>query len=152
MLRPLIASIAIAAFCGTAFGQITVEDPWVRATVPQQKSSGAFMQLSSPTAVRVVDVRSDVASIVEIHEMKMDGNVMRMGAVSGLDIPAGQTVELKPGGYHVMLMGLKRQLKDGDTVPITLVVEGKDNTRTTVEVNAPVRPLGATGPAPAHKH
>ena len=83
--------------------------------------------------------RSSVAGVVEIHEMAMEGNVMKMRAVPGIELPAGKTVDLKPGGYHVMLMDLKQQLKDGETVPITLVIEGKDKKRETVEVKAPVR-------------
>jgi hypothetical protein len=86
-----------------------------------------------------------VAGIVEIHEMAMEGNVMKMRALpAGLDLPAGKSVELKPGGYHVMLMDLKKELKAGDTVPVTLVIEGADKKRETVEIKAPVRALGGT--------
>ena len=151
MLRFALAALAVATCATPAFSQVTVKDPWVRATVPEQKSSGAFMQLTSPTDVRLVAVRSKVAGIAEIHEMKMEGNVMKMAAVPGIAIPAGKTVALTPGGYHVMLMDLKQQLKDGDTVPITLVVEDKDKKMQTIEVDAPVRQLGATG-ASGHKH
>ena len=73
---------------------------------------------------------------------KMDGGVMKMGAVPSLELPAGQAVELKPGGYHVMLMGLKQQLKAGDSVPLTLTVEGKGGQKETVQVTAPVKALG----------
>lgn len=124
-----------------AFAQVTVEGPWVRATVPQQKATGAFMQLSAQQDMRLVEVRSSAAAVVEIHEMKMENDIMRMRAVSGLDLPAGKTVELKPGGYHVMLIDLKQQIKDGDVVPITLVLEGKDKKRETIELKALARPL-----------
>jgi copper(I)-binding protein len=127
-----------------AAAQVRVTDPWVRATVPQQQVSGAFMQLSSSRAMRLVEVRSPVAGIVEIHEMAMDQGIMRMRPVPGVDLPAGKTVELKPGGYHVMLIDLKKQLKEGDNVPITLVLEGKDKKRETLEVKATVRPLNTT--------
>jgi len=83
---------------------------------------------------------------VQIHEMKMENDVMKMRAISRLDLPAGKAVELKPGGYHVMLMGLKQQLKDGDTVPVVLVIEGKDGKRETVEVKAPVKAPATTKP------
>jgi copper(I)-binding protein len=83
--------------------------------------------------------------------MAMEGNVMKMRAVPALDLPAGKAVELKPGGYHLMLMGLKNELKAGDTVPVTLVVEGADGKRETIELKAPVKPLAAS-PEPAHKH
>ena len=108
------------------------------------------MQLRSAKAVRLVEAKSPVAKIVEIHEMKMVGDVMKMQAVPGVELPAGQTVELKPGGYHIMMMELKQQMKEGDSVPLTLVVEGKDKKRETIEVRAVVRPLSAQ--MPAHHH
>jgi copper(I)-binding protein len=141
----ILVSMLLFAIAAPALAQLQVKDPWVRGTVPQQKTSGAFMQLSSSSDVRLVAARTPVAGVVELHEMKMENEVMKMGAVSGIDVPARQTVELAPSGYHIMLMDLKRQLKEGDTVPITLVFEGKDKKRHTVHVKAPVRPLAATG-------
>jgi copper(I)-binding protein len=151
------ATLAVAAsFPFSAFAQVTVKDPWVRATVSQQKATGAFMQLSSAQDSRLVGATSPVAGVVEVHEMTMDKDVMKMRAIPSLDLPAGKTVELKPGGYHVMLMDLKQQMKDGDTVPLTLVVEGKDKKRSTVEVKAMVKPLTTAAPAGKmdhqHKH
>lgn len=143
MKRFLSASILYAALAGAAFAQVTVTDPWVRATVPQQTASGAFMKLDSAQAVRLVQARSPAAGVVEIHEMAMENNVMRMRAVGGLDLPAGKAVALEPGGYHLMLMNLKKPLKAGETVPLTLVLEKADGTRETVDVQAPVRALGA---------
>jgi len=134
--------IAISLFLvGAAHAQVQVKDPWIRATVPHQSAAGAFMQLSSPTGARLVSVSSPVAGLVEMHEMTMDKDVMKMRAVPGIDIPAGKGVELKPGGYHVMMMNLKAQMKEGDVVPITLVVEGKDKKRQTIEVKAQVKAL-----------
>jgi hypothetical protein len=95
--------------------------------------------------MRLVEARSPVAGVVEIHEMTMVDNVMRMRAVPGLELPAGKAVELKPGGYHVMLMDLKGQVKEGQSVPLTLVVEGRDKKRQTVEVKAQVRALNQAG-------
>ena len=135
----LLGGLALAAQMACA--QTTVKDPWVRGTVAQQKATGAFMQLTSAQGGKLVSAKSPVAGIVEIHEMAMEGSVMKMRAVPGLDLPAGKAVDLKPGGYHVMLMDLKQQLKEGETVPITLVVEGKDKKRETIEVKAPVRQL-----------
>ncbi|MFN7445017.1 MAG: copper chaperone PCu(A)C [Curvibacter sp.] len=123
--------------------QVSVKEPWVRATVPQQKATGAFMQLVSAQDAKLVEARSPVAGIVEIHEMAMVGDVMKMRAIPGLDLPAGKAVELKPGGYHVMLMDLKGQVKDGDTVPLTLVVEARDGKRQTLELKVPARPVSA---------
>jgi len=145
-----IAAIALAAVSLPAAAQVTVTDPWVRATVPQQKASGLFAQITSAAGGRLVGASSPVAGVVEVHEMKMDGNVMKMRAVDALPLPAGKAVKLEPGGYHVMLMELKQQLKAGDTVPVTLVVEAAGGQREQVEVKAVVRTVNA--PAAAHKH
>ncbi|HMM84402.1 copper chaperone PCu(A)C [Azohydromonas sp.] len=153
-MNPCIRTIAATALCALAFSsfaQTQVKDPWVRGTVAQQKATGMFAQITSAAGGRLVEARSPVAGVVEIHEMAMDGNVMRMRAVPGVDLPAGQPVELKPGGHHVMLLDLKRALKDGEVVPVTLVVEGRDGKRETLEVQAPVRPLGMAG-GMQHRH
>ena len=146
-----ILALVAALFTSAAQAQsVSVKDPWVRATVAQQKASGLFAQISAAQGARLLSASSPVAGVVEIHEMSMDGNVMKMRALpSGLDLPAGQTVELKPGGYHVMLLDLKQTLKAGDTVDATLTVEHKDGRREDIAVKAPVRALGAMG-APGH--
>jgi copper(I)-binding protein len=141
---PLLAAMLITT--PLAWSQTTVKDAWVRGTVAQQKASGAFMQITSKQGGKLVEVRTPVAGVAEVHEMSMEGNTMRMRAVPALDLPAGQAVELKPGGYHVMLMDLKGTLKGGDSVPLTLVVEGKDGKREIIDVKAPVRALGAPEP------
>jgi periplasmic copper chaperone A len=134
-------ALAAAAFCAQA--QTSVKDAWVRGTVPQQQASGAFMQITSSLGGKLVAVSTPVAGTAEVHEMKMDSaGVMKMGAVPALELPAGKAVELKPGGYHVMLIGLKQQLKAGDTVPLTLTIEGKDGKKETLQVNAAVKALG----------
>ena len=151
MKRITLAALMFAAF--PVMAQVTVKDPWVRATVPAQKATGAFMHITSAQDARLVEASSPVAGVVEVHEMTMEKDVMKMRAIKGLDLPAGKTVELKPGGYHVMLMDLKQQMKEGDTVPVTLVVEGKDKKRSTVELKAPVKPLTTASKAePEHKH
>jgi copper(I)-binding protein len=133
-----------------AQAQVTVQEPWVRATVPQQKATGLFASVTSAKGGRVVAASSPVADVVEIHEMAMDNQVMRMRAIAALELPAGKAVELKPGGFHVMLMGLKQQVKEGDTVPVTLVVEGADGKRENVDVKAPARTLNAG--SGGHRH
>ena len=141
LARTLIAALLGAATVLPAFAQTTVKDAWVRGTVAQQKATGMFGQITSATGGRIVSVSSPVAGVVEIHEMAMEGSTMRMRAVAALELPAGKAVEFKPGGYHVMLMDLKQQMKTGDTVTVTLVIEGAGGKRETVEVKAPVRPL-----------
>ena len=143
--RPFLSLLALAAaslVSSAALAQVSVTDPWVRATVPAQKVSGAFMQLRSAKAGRLVEVKSPVAGRVEIHEMAMQGQTMRMRAVPALELPAGQAVNLASGGYHIMLFDLQRQLKEGEQVPLTLTVVGADGKRERVEVQAPVKPLG----------
>lgn len=137
----LVAGLALALASLAASAQTVVKDAWVRGTVPQQKATGAFMQVTSTQGGKLVSASSPVAGVVEIHEMAMEGNVMKMRAIPGLDLPAGKAVELKPGGYHVMLMDLKQALKTGETVPVTLVVEGKDGKKESIEVKAPVKAL-----------
>ena len=102
--------IAAACALGTlpALAQTTVKDPWVRGTVAQQKATGAFMQITSTQGGKLVSAASPLAGVVEIHEMKMEGNVMKMAAVAGLDLPAGKTVELKPGGQHIPVTAANR--------------------------------------------
>ena len=137
----LLMFLALAAFVASA--QVTVSEPWVRATVPQQKATGAFMKLQSAQDAKLISAKSAVAGVVEVHEMAMDAGVMKMRAVDGLALPMGKAVDLKPGGYHVMLMDLKSQLKDGDAVPLTLTFETKDGKRQTMEVKATARNMSA---------
>ena len=152
-IRRIVAATALALCTSAVFAQTTVKDAWVRGTVAQQKATGLFAQITSAQGGKLVSASSPVAGLVEIHEMAMDGSVMKMRALpAGLDLPAGKTVDLKPGGYHVMLMDLKQQVKDGDTVPVTLVIEGRDGRKETLELKAPVRPLNASAPMQGHKH
>lgn len=143
-----------AVSSGTALASdIEVKNLWIRGTVTGQKATGAFMEVNSPTGVTLVGISTPVAGVAEIHEMKMDGGMMKMRAIPRLDVPAGKPVSLAPGGYHVMLMDLKQPLKKGDMVPLTLQVENKDKKIETVELKAEVRDLTATAPATdAHKH
>ena len=145
-----LAALALAC-AASAHAQVTVKDPWVRATVPQQKATGAFMQLTAAKDARLLSASSPVAGVVEVHEMAMVENVMKMRALpNGLELPAGKTVDLKPGGYHVMLMDLKGEVKEGSVVPVTLVVQGKDGKKDSIEVKATVRALNATAAGGDH--
>lgn len=153
-MKKLIAA-AMLAVTASAWAQSTVkvEDAWVRGTVAQQKSTGAFMRLTAQKDVRLVSASSPVAGVTEVHEMAMDKDVMRMRAVPALPLPAGKTVELKPGGYHVMLLDLKGAVKAGDSVPLTLVFEDAQAKRETLELQLPVRALGAAAmPAEGMQH
>ena len=121
--------------------QTVVDDAWVRATVPGQPSSGAFMHITAATDSKLVEVKSPVAKTVQIHESKMENDVMSMGPVQAVTLPAGKTVALQPEGYHVMLIDLNGQIKEGDTVPLTLTVEDATGTKETLDVQATARSL-----------
>ena len=152
MKRLMLTALATLLTASPVLAQVTVADPWVRGTVAQQRATGAFMKLTAPDGARLVEARSPIAGVVEIHEMTMDNNVMRMRQVPMLELPAGKAVELKPGGYHVMLMDLKQAMKTGESVPITLVFEDKDKKRQTVDIQAPVRALNTPAGKMEHKH
>jgi copper(I)-binding protein len=122
---------------------VTATDAWVRGTVPAQTSTGAFVTLTSTVDAKILGASSPAAKTVEIHESMTMGGVNHMHAVEAVELPAGKPVSLKPGGHHVMLMGLAAPLKVGDNVPITFTLEEKGGKRTRVEVRAEVRPLGS---------
>ena len=145
-LKSIAAGLALALLPLTALAQVTVTDAWVRGTVPGQKATGAFMQLASGADTSLVGAASPVAKVVEIHEMAMDGGVMKMRAVQSIPVTAGKPVALAPGGYHVMLMDLAQPLKEGEKVPLTLTFADKAGKKTTQEVSATVRPLAAAAP------
>jgi len=147
------AVITIAAFaCAIpAFADVTINDAWVRGTLAGQKVTGAFMQIASTTDTALIDASSPSAKFIEIHEMTKEGGVMKMKAIDRLPIPGGRAVELTSGGYHMRLFELKAPLNAGEVVPMKLTFEDKSGKRSTVDVNATVRPLTA-GAALPPKH
>ncbi len=149
-LQKLVAiTIVYAGIATSALAQdIAVKDAWVRIAVQGQSATGAFMTITARQDTRLVGVASPVAGVAEVHEMKMDSGVMKMRAVEGgLALPAGKAVELKPGGFHVMLMDLKSALPKDSMVPVTLLLKNAQGVESRVELKLPV----ATG-AMAHKH
>ncbi len=151
-MKALVPVLLLALTGAASHAQTTVTEPWVRATVAQQTASGLFARITSVKGARLVAASSPLAGAVEIHEMRMDGDVMRMRALPrGLELPAGKAVELSPGGYHLMLMDLKQPLKAGDTVAVTLVIEAADKQRESVLVQAPVKAMTTAAPS-MHKH
>ena len=149
-IHKLVAITALmAGFVASAVAQdVDVKNAWVRTSVQGQSATGAFMTITAKKDTRLVAVITPVAGVAEVHEMKMDGDVMKMRAVEGgLALPAGKPVDLKPGGHHLMLMDLKAALPKGSTVPMTLVLKDAQGLESRVELNLPV----STG-AMAHKH
>jgi copper(I)-binding protein len=135
-----IAAFAVAALlAAAAHAQVTVARPWVRTTVTPQKTTAAYLTITSAQGGKLVSASSPIAANVDVHEMKMVGDVMKMRAVDALPLPAGQAVEFKPNGYHLMMTGLKAPVKAGDVVPIQLVVEDAKGQRETVDVKATAR-------------
>jgi len=135
----LLGGLALAA--SPAGAQTVVKDPWIRATVGEQSATGLFAEITSVPGGKLIAANSPVAGVVEIHQMAMEGNVMKMRAVSGLELPAGRPVSLKPGGYHLMLLDLKKPLRMGESVPVTLVVESANGKRESIEIAAPVKQM-----------
>jgi periplasmic copper chaperone A len=154
------AAAALAFLASAAVGQVPnlprVEGAWVRSSVAGQQGTGAFMRITSPQPLKLVGVSTPVAGVAEVHEMKMEGDVMLMRPVTQLDLPAGKTVELKPGGYHLMLLDLKQPLPKDSVVPLTLVLRDAKGRESRMELKVPVAvraPASATGaPAATHKH
>ena len=132
----LIAALA----CGAAYAQnVEIREAWIRTSVPGQNATGAFMKITAKDGVKLVGASSPAAGVAEVHEMKMEGDVMKMRAVSGgLDIAAGKTVELRPGGYHVMLMDLKAALQKDSTISLNLVFKDAKGAESKVELKVPV--------------
>jgi copper(I)-binding protein len=140
----------IATVPSIALAETKASEVWTRATAPGQKVAGVYMKLQSDSDAKLVAAASPAARLVEVHEMAMVDNVMKMRAIPELALPAGRTVELKPGGYHVMLIDIAKPLAAGDRIPVTLTVVEKDGRRSTIPVTAEVR-SGAPAQAP-HKH
>ena len=139
-------SIALMALAGSIqaqeakVGSIKIENAYVRATAPGQPAAGAFMKIeNSGTADQLVSASSPAAGEVQLHQMSMEGNVMKMGQVKDIAIPANGSVDLKPGGYHIMLMNIKAPLKAGETVPVKLKFAKAGE----VEVKLPVNAVGS---------
>lgn len=148
--RALATGWLVAGAYSVQAQSVSVSDAWIRATVPGQKATGAFMKITAPQASRLVSASSPVAGVVEIHEMKMERNVMKMSALpQGLSLPAGQTIELKPGGYHVMLMDLKSTLSPNSQVAVQLTFQDARGQQTTQDLTVPVRSPSAHS---GHRH
>ena len=156
----LVSAMATSLISAPALAQtaaVKVEGAWARASVQGQKGTGAFMRLTAKDGARLVRAESPAAGVTEVHEMKMEGDIMKMRSVPALDLPAGKTVELKPGGYHVMLLDLKAPLAKDTSVPITLVFQDAKGAESKLNLNVPV---GTTPPGGAkagsmmdgHKH
>jgi len=144
--------IAMVLVAGVQAQTVEVKNAWVRATVQGQKATGAFMQITAPAASTLISVSTPVAGVAEVHEMKMDGDVMRMRPLAkGLELPAGKAVQLQPGGYHLMLMDLKLPLQKDTTIPVTLTLQDSKGVQSTQELRVPVLTAAPKGQV-EHQH
>jgi periplasmic copper chaperone A len=137
--RQLLVAGALALGAGAATAQVKVEGAWARPTVPGQQGGGGYLAITSPVADRLVGGSTPVAQRFELHTMAMKGDVMEMREVEGVDLPAGRKVEFKPGGLHVMFIGLKAPLQVGSKVPVTLKFQKAGEMK--VEFDVTSRPL-----------
>jgi copper(I)-binding protein len=147
--RKLLAAAICVVIAGAALAQtaqLEVSNAWARATPPKAETGIAYLTIRSPTADRLISVSSPAAKKVELNSMEMSGMVMKMRPLAALDIQAGQPVTLKPGGEHIMLIGLNGPLREGQSFPLTLTFEKAGTREVTVAVEKP----GAAGPAPQH--
>lgn len=145
----MIATAASLAAQAAWAAHISVTDAWARATMPGQPVSGAYMRIQSDADARLLGVSSSVVPRVEVHEMNMDGGVMHMHEVKAVELPKGKTVSLEPGGFHLMLMNLKKPIAAGDVIPFTLIVESGGKQQK-VEVKAVARAMEMSGGAMRH--
>jgi periplasmic copper chaperone A len=146
---PALAQHAPAPATAESAALPVVEGAWVRATVAGQQATGAFMRITAKETMQLVGVSTPAAGVAELHEMKMEGDMMRMRAIDKLELPAGKAVELKPGGYHLMLQDLKKPLEAGTTVPVTLVLRNAKGAQSRMQLELPVQAGVGT---PAKKH
>jgi copper(I)-binding protein len=138
----LAAALLLAGSAAAQSGSVEVKNAWARATPAKAENGAAYLTLESPTPDRLTGASTPVAKKAELHEMTMDGGVMKMRPLAGVDLPAGQPVTLKPGAMHIMLFGLTQPLVPGQSFPLTLSFE-KAGTR---EVTVSVEKVGAMGP------
>ena len=142
--------LALSCLAQNTTAAVKVEGAWTRATVAGQQGSGALMNLTASSALKLVGVSSPVAGVTELHEMKMEGDIMRMRPVPAIDLPAGTRVQLKPGGFHVMLMDLKTPLRKDTQIPLTLVLQNAQGQTSQVQVSVPVMLSAPSGAAAGH--
>ena len=140
----IAACLVVAGAASAQTSQLEVAGAWARATPPKAETGIAYLTIRSPTADRLLSVSSPVAKKAELNSMEMSGMVMKMRPLASLDIPAGQPVTLKPGGDHIMLIGLNGPLREGQSFPLTLTFEKAGAREVTVAVEKP----GASGPTP----
>lgn len=152
-LLTMMASVMLMASAAHAADvSVSISNAWARATVPQQKSSGVFLDIAADQDAKLVKATSAVAKHTEIHEMKHEDGVMKMREVPFVALPAKQTVHLGPGGYHIMLIDLAAPIKEGDSIPLRLTVADEKGKEREIDVNAVARSLTEKAAPSDHMH
>jgi copper(I)-binding protein len=149
-IKQMVLGFSLIGMAWQVSAQTQVNDAWVRATVAGQQSTGAFMTLQADSDSKLLSVQSPVANTVQIHQSSMKDDVMSMRQVESVALPAGKPVSFDPHGYHVMLIDLTAQVKEGDKVPLTLIVENAKGEKETIEVQAEARALGMADHSKMH--
>lgn len=149
---PALALASLILLAAPAWAEVKVAGPWVRGTTASQKTTGAFMTLVSSGPATLVAATSPLAGKVEIHQMRMDGSVMRMRKVDEVVLPAGKPVALNPGGYHIMLMELRERMRAGTKVPLTLKIRNDNGATSEVAVMAEVTSVAGQKPESVEHH
>ena len=152
------AAVVWLAMCSTTAmahpdaAHVQAEGAWARASVPGQQATGAFVRLTAQEPLELVGVETPAAEAGEIHEMKMEGDVMRMRAIDHLELQPGHTVELRPGGYHLMFQQLKAPLQDGTHIPVTLVFQDAKGVQSRLHLHMPVMRMAPKAATHEHRH
>jgi copper(I)-binding protein len=152
MIKNALLGLVLITAAAQASAQTEVKDAWVRASVPGQASTGAFMVITASADSKLLEVQSPVAKIVQIHQSSMKDDVMSMHEVTSVALPAGQPVVMDSNSYHVMLINLAAPVKEGDKVPLTLVIEDGKGVKESVAVEATARALNAPDHGAMHDH
>jgi copper(I)-binding protein len=142
----LLASLASYSYAAGNTADIETSGGWIRATAPGQDQAGADLSITSKQSATLIGASSPVCKTVQLHTMMMEGGMMRMRQVKAIELPAGKRVNLRDSGYHLMMIGLKAPLKEGETVPLTLSIRLAKGGVVKIRTKAEVKSLTAAPP------
>ncbi|WP_334186795.1 copper chaperone PCu(A)C [Noviherbaspirillum sp.] len=140
-MKTLILATVLGTLATSTLADVIVQDAWARATVPGQPVGAIYMKISSRVQTTLAHAETDVAKEVQVHNMHLHDDVMKMREQGQIDIPAGKLIDLAPGGTHLMMLGLKRQLTAGEDVAVKLTFIDAKKVESTTVIHVPVRPL-----------
>lgn len=141
-MKQFVFAFLLAVATSSVYAQVTIDNPWARATVPAQPVGAVYMTINSPDKVTLVKAETEVAKEVQFHTMHHHDGVMKMREHGPIEVLPGKPVELAPGGMHLMLMGLKAPLVAGESVNVKLTFKDAKGALSHTTVAAPVKPIG----------